>query len=367
MKIAFVNVLYDIDPGYAVSTVLLSHIRMVKKQGYEPVLITTKDSKLTDKETGCEVRKVMPVLQLKDYYIGMPMDKEHTDLIPEIEKSIREATQDCARIVEHDLILQGWYAPYGEAIKRINNITHVIHSQPNNQYVQNIPDDHKILVLNQKLVEQAKAAYHTQNVKVIENPVDIMEFLGFQDLTKQWINRWGLLDYDYIFTYPFCYTRWDTKGADWFAIFTKYMNNQGLKTAGVFLLSHANDCTRNFDTCHFSNAMFEEHKFGVKREIVRDFMLLSDGFFLPSTAETSSLVYMEAALAKNPVILNRLLKLPANSKTANLSETSNVMMETVLNLFLEESKPWSEFRRLRKSMNENIIGKKLCDLILEGV
>lgn len=361
MKIAFINVLHDIDPAYSVGTVLLSHIRMAKKQGHEAVLITTEESKLTPEQVGCEVRKTMPIFQLKDYVRGMEMLPEHMAYADRIETAMRESVKDCDKVVEHDLILQGWYAPYGLAVARLGNVAHVIHSMPVNQYVTKLGEGDKVLVLNDKLVGQAKQAYGTENVGVVTNSVDICEFLGFGDLAKKWIREWKLLEYDYIFTYPLCATRWSSKGVDWLALFTKYMNDQGLKTALVLLLSHApQDQKFTFDKDHFSNVMFDEWRSGVPRETVRDFMLLSDGFFLPSHAETSSLVYMEAALAKNPVFLNRLLNLPAKLPTANMMDSSNPFLEQTLNRFLEWSKPWDEFRRLRKEMNEEAIGKKLC-------
>jgi hypothetical protein len=363
MKIAFVNVLHDIDPAYSISTVLLSHIRMAMAQGQEAVLITTVESKVTIEDTGCEVRKVMPIFTLKDYVRGMIMEPEHLALVDEIEKTMREATADCDKIVCHDLVLQGWYAPYGLASVRLGKVSHVIHSQPCNQFVESVGEG-RIIVLNDKLVEQAKYAYKTQDVVVVPNAVDICEFLGFKDKTKEWIKLWKLDECDYIFTYPLCATRWAAKGVDWLALFTKYMNNKGYKTALVLLLSHANKEQQfTFDTCHFSNVMFEDFKGGVPHEMVRDFMLYSDGFMLPSTSETSSLVYMEAALAKNPVFLNEILNLPAKCENANMADTSDANFESILNRFLEHSKPWTEFRRLRKEMNEGAIGKLLCSSI----
>lgn len=364
MKIAFINVLHDIDPAYSVSTVLLSHIRMVTKLGHEAVLVTTEESKLTNEEVGCEVRKTMPIGHLTDYMNGMTMEQRHVDMVDKIEAGMREGIKDCDKIVEHDLILQGWYAPYGLAVNRIGDVKHVIHSMPSNQYIRNIGPGDKILVMNEKLVEMTKQAYSTENVVVVHNSVDIQEFLGFEPTTREWVKKWGLLNYDFIFTYPLCATRWEHKGVDFLARFTKFMNRQGLKTALVLLLSHAPaDQKFGFDTDVFSNVMFNDFRQGVNRKMVRDFMLLSDGFFLPSVAETSSLVYMEGCLAKNPVFLNRILNLPAKCPTANMQrytdDKSDALLEELLNRFMDYSKPWEEFRRLRKEMNEEAIGKKL--------
>lgn len=363
-KIGFLSIEHDIDPAYAVQSVLLTHIRMAKGQGHTPFLITTRTSTITDEQAGCEVRKVLPAFQLKDYLNGMTMEPEHVALVSEIELTMRVATEDCDHIVANDLVLQGWMAPYGVAVNRLGNVKHVIHSMPVNQYIRNLGKGDRLAVLNEKLVAQAKEAYGTEAVDVIENAVDIGEFLGFQPITKQWIKEWKLDTMDYVFTYPLCVTRWDAKGVNWLALFTKYMNDQGLKAALVLLLSHVeSDKTVKLDRMHFSNAMYPEWVAGVPKEVVRDFQLYSDGFMLPSTAETSSLVAMEAMLAKNTVFLNRVLKLPYECETANMLDSSNASMECTLARFLEASKHLDDFRNLRKTKNYGYVGKKLCDWI----
>jgi hypothetical protein len=249
------------------------------------------------------------------------------------------------------------------AAVRLGKVSHVIHSMPVNQFVERVGEG-QVIVLNEKLVEQAKVAYNTQNVIVVPNPVDAGEFLGFQPKTKEWIREWKLDECDYVFTYPLCATRWSSKGVDWLTLFTKYMNDRGHKTALVLLLSHAGKEQKFvFDTCHFSNVMYDDFKGGVPHAMVRDFMLYSDGFFLPSVAETSSLVYMEAALAKNPVFLNDALNLPAKCEHGNLRDMADANFAELLERFLEYSKPWTEFRRLRKDLNEKAVGKLLCSSI----
>jgi hypothetical protein len=322
---------------------------------------------ITDEQAGCEVRKVLPVFQLKDYMNGMKLNAEHEGVIPSIEISMRKATEDCDFIVANDLVVQGWYAPFGVAVCQIGNVKHIIHSMPVNQFIRKLGEGDRLAVLNDKLVDQAKSAYSTDAVDVIENACDIGEFLGFDDVTKKWIKEWKLDQYDYIFTYPLCVTRWDAKGVNWLALFTKYMNDQGLKTALVLLLSHVDaDRKFTFDKCHFSNAMFPEWKAGVPKNIVRDFQLYSDGFMLPSTAETSSLVYMEATLAKNCVFLNRTLRLPADCETANMLDSSNASLENTLSRFLKESKHLDEFRKLRKTKTYDAVGKRLCKFICQN-
>ena len=365
MKIAILSLLQDIDPGYAVATVTLSHIRMLKEQGHEVLLLTSEDSILKAEDVGCEVRCELPVWQLHDYTMNEPLKEEDTERIVKIKEVISRYTDYV--LIEHDFILQGWYYPHGLATTYFNNIWHVIHSKVGSTPVKKLPNSHKVIVLDDSLIEATEKHYEASSrVFCIPNPVDILEFNDAEEETKKMVKEWGLLDYDYIFTYPFCATRWSAKGADFFALFTKYMENQGLKVAGVFLMSHANSPDFKipvWDTCHFSNVMFKEYNFGVSKKVVRDFMWLSDGFLLPSHAETSSLVYKEAALAKNPVILNRLLKLNSKASTANLMRKAEDNYEVVLQQFLKESKHLDDFRFIRKNLNENSVGKQLSNLL----
>lgn len=365
MKIAILSLLQDIDPGYAVATVTLSHIRMLKEQGHEVLLLTSEDSILKEEDVGCEVRCELPVWQLHDYVSRETIKEDDNDKVTKIKEVIEKYSDYI--LIEHDFILQGWYYPHGLATTYFDDVWHVIHSKVSDSTpVNKLPKSHKIIVLDESLIEATEKHYEASNrVFCIPNPVDILEFNAVEEETRRMVKEWDLLDYDYIFTYPFCATRWTAKGADFFAIFTKYMENQGLKVAGVFLMSHANEGFKkpNWDTCHFSNIMFKEYEFGVSKKVVRDFMWLSDGFLLPSHSETSSLVYKEAALAKNPVILNRLLKLNSKAPTANLMRISDDNYELVLQQFLKESEHLEDFRFIRKNLNEKAVGKKLSNLL----
>lgn len=365
MKIGVLALLQNLDPGYSVATVVKNHLKTIKHYGHEPVLITSSDSSIKPEDVfGAEVRAVLPVWQFHDYALNenvRPADQEH---IQHARLAIQEAVKDVDRIIEHDCVLQGWFYPYGIALNSIDNVAHVIHSVPGNQPLRELNPTHRILVLNENMIGRTKEAYGTDRITAIPNYIDIRDYLGFHDITKRMIKDWNLLDYDYIFTYPLSATRWHAKGVPFLAEFTKYMWNQGYKVCLVLLLAHAKGLPLSFDHCHHSNAEYEEYKDGVPREVVRDFMLLSDGFFLASTSELSPLVHMEAALAKNPVYINRMLKLTTEAETIDMTQQYNWHFEIILRDFFKETKYLNEFRRVRKDMNADVIGKKLIDWMI---
>lgn len=368
MKIAIVALLQNLDPAYSVATVVQSHIRMLKKAGHEPVLLTTTDSSIKPEDIGgVEVRAIIPVWKLRDYNCGEELTPEDKDNLKRVVAVLQKHLPEFDRVMEHDCILQGWFAVHGMALNHFEDVGHVIHSIPKNQYIPELGPWHRLLVLNENQIETAKLAYHTEQVTALSNPLDIREFLGMSDITKRFIKDWNLLSYDYIITLPFSGTRWNAKGVPWLATFCKYMENHGKKVALVLLIAHANKLENlSFDKNHFSNAMYEEHKNGVPREVVRDFMLLSDGFFLPSSSELSPLVHMEAALAKNTVFLNGRLKVDSLAHTFN-ADMQEWVYDVTMRDFMEKSKHLDEFRRVRKEMNEDAIGQKLCSWILAGV
>ena len=360
MRIGVISLLQNIDPAYSVATVTLSHLRMLKLHGHEPVLITGTDSSLEEKDIGCEIMKILPVWHWKDYRLGEDLIEEDEKHVEEVKLALAEHTSGM-RLLAHDMILQGWYRPYGEALMAADKVWHVIHSRVGGGHKFQLPEGHKIMVLNESLVEETRVWFGRDTI-CVPNAVDILEYNKCQELTRKWVKDWGLLDYDYIFTYPLSAPRWGAKGVDWLATFVKYMNIQGHKTALVLLLAHANtDQKFSFDTDHYSNVMYEEHKLGVSHDVVRDFMQISDGFLLPSVSETSSLVAQEAALSKNCVILNRILKLPYKAGIADMRALNDLSFEFVLRQFLDESKHLNEFRRVRKEMNEYRIGKRLSE------
>ena len=365
MKIGIFALLQNIDPAYSVATVVQSHIRIIKKYGHEPVLLTSTDSSVTSEEvSGAEVRKVIPVWRLRDYARNEPLTEEDMPRVKEVLMAISPHIQDLDRLIDHDCCLQGWFKVHGDALNLLPNVCHVIHSVPGTQPVASLGEGHRLLVLNENQVEKAKQAYDTQAVTAISNPLDIREYLNFGPITRRFIEDWNLLSYDYIFTYPLSATRWNAKGVPFLTEFTKYMSSNGYRVAVVLLLAHANaigDVVLDFH--HYSNASYPEHKNGVPREVVRDFMLLSDGFFLPSHSELSPLVHMEAALAKNIVYLNGSLNLTSKARKFNAADRFNWNFDALLRDFLESSKHLDEFRRVRKDMNEDVIGKRLIDWI----
>lgn len=362
MKIGIIALLQNLDPAYSIATVVKNQIDVIQAFGHQPVLITTADSSIKSHEVhGAEIRAVLPVWPFVDYASDnlSEADKIHVE---EAHNAIELAIADIDHVIEHDCILQGWFLPYGHAINRLDNIGHVIHSVPNNPALKQINPTHRILVLNDNQIEQTRASYSGfENVTAIPNHLDIREYLGFHEISKRFIKDWNLLKYDYIFTYPFSATRWGAKGVSFLSEFTIYMRNQGYKVALVLLLGHARKLTFNFDDGHLSNAMYDEYKDGVPREVVRDFMLLSDGFFFPSHSELSPLVHMEAALAKNPIYINRMLKLTTKAKTVDMTQQYNWNFEILMRDFFESTKHLDEFRRVRKEMNRDVIGKKLID------
>lgn len=363
MKIGIFALLQNLDPAYSVATVVKNQIKLISYFGHEPILITSADSSIKSEDVyGAEVRAVLPVWQFHDYTPDQELRDADVDHILEARKAIGEAIKDIDRLIEHDCILQGWFLPYGLALNHFDHVGHVIHSVPNNPSIKILNKTHRILVLNENLIEQTKRSYpDCSNITAISNHLDIRDYLGFHEATRRMIKDWKLLEYDYIFTYPLSATRWSSKGVPFLAEFTKYMWNQGYKVALVLLLGHARTLTLSFDDCHLSNAMYDEYKDGVPREVVRDFMLLSDGFFFPSHSELSPLVHMEAALAKNPIYINRMLKLTTKAKTIDMTQQYNWNFELVLQDFLSTTKHLDEFRRVRKDMNQDVIGKRLID------
>ncbi len=362
-KVGIIALLQSLDPAYSVATVVLSHVRMLKKQGFVPVLLTSEDSSITDEEVGCEVRAVIPVWQLFDYTETGNIRVEDRPRIDDVRNVIERSTKDCDILIEHDCIMQGWFAIHGLALNYIPNVRHVIHSRVNHQPIKKIPETHRVLVLNRNEIIPTEKAYQAEGrVTAIPNAMDICDYHGMEPLTREWIEKWKLHEYDYIFTYPFSATRKDAKGFDWFALFTKYMNDMGNKTAGVFLMAHGDKLPPiSWDFCHFSNHMFPEHRMGVSRKIVRDFMLYSDGFLFPSVSELSPIVHLEAAASKNCVILNNILHIDHDSYNEDMQNLTNAHFELVRRRFLEGSRMLNEFRRVRRYMNENEIGKRLCD------
>ncbi len=170
---------------------------------------------------------------------------------------------------------------------------------------------------NHWAVERVARAFNCEvtDVAVVPHPTDVCGYLGFQDITTQFVYDKQLLDYDFILVYPVRLDRgkqvehvinaakglWGI-GRSAVVIVVDFHSTGGDKvTYREWLKGQSGDIE---DHVHFTSEYDESLEMRCPREMVRDLMLLSNVFVMPSRSETYSLIAQEAALCGAFLILN---------------------------------------------------------------
>jgi hypothetical protein len=136
-------------------------------------------------------------------------------------------------------------------------------------------------------------------------------FFNWHPFTKELAEKYKLLDCDILITYPLDTGRFEAKGGFKIIKLVEHINKLGRKAKAIFVNAAANTKERTQFVKALSNentifTSLEQSAYTVStpHQIVRDLFQISNVFPLLSISEGCSLTMLEAALAKNLVILN---------------------------------------------------------------
>jgi len=338
MKIAILSTLWEWNNSYSLTSVIESQLVSLLKYGYEPVLFThdnfEDDAKVPK---GIEIRKVVPRYVLEDYTDHHQVTPQFEEHVKEIEKMMGKNMGDIDFIFEHDMIFQGWFLPYCVAIHNFAEKSdikwfHWIHSVPNLQpkdlsYPHNLryklPRNSKLVYLNNYHIVRAAESYSAwpKDVKVVYNPVDPRIFWNLHPLTHSMLDKYPILEADYLQIYPLSSTRMmDGKQLGTVIEIFSQLKKQGNKVCLIVCNAHANGDKEkeviqkvkeqaleqglDHNELIFTSTESIEYEQGVPREVVSQLFQLANIFIFPSRSENCSLVLLEAMLSKNLLILN---------------------------------------------------------------
>jgi glycosyltransferase involved in cell wall biosynthesis len=342
MKIGIATTFSDLRPTYSLATVVKDQLKALLKHGYTPVLLTLPSFD-DEVPAGVEVRKVVPQIILEPY-AGRDPEKLNEDQVAEdVERVFNFFVEHCADldvIITHDWMLVDTYAPYAAAIQMANKSVilrrkkwfHWIHSHPGlyEEYPypwsaqSKIPVGHKIVYLNNTDVVSVFERFQGKldDVRVVHNPTDPRSFFNLHPLTHYMIDALDLLNSDIMQTYPVSTPRMiDGKQVHKvIALFAK-LKAEGHRVKLVVCNAHANadkdkELIKQMVDYATSVGLSDKEVIftsllqapaweqGVPHEVVRDLFLLSNLFFFPTVSENAPLILLEAAAAKNLLVLN---------------------------------------------------------------
>ena len=219
MKVGVLTTFYEWNHSYSLCSVVESQLVSLVKNGYEAILFVHDNFKDDNKvPAGVEIRKVVPRFLLVDYSAQQEVPKELEEQASTAYEAIKEHTKDIDVIFEHDLIFQGWFLPYCLAVHKLAAESkikwfHWIHSVPSpmqqgTKFPHNLrfklPANSKLVYLNNYHLIRAAESYgiFPKDVRVVYNPVDPRLFYNLHPLVNGLVDKYGLLEADFVQVYP---------------------------------------------------------------------------------------------------------------------------------------------------------------------
>jgi len=338
-RVVLLTTLADFNPSYSLTSVILDQARMLARDPSWLVQVWVNEhanlSLLpTDLPKNVEVRSIVPQVAWRPDVI----DPVASSLLQtRIRSKLIELGN--ATVISHDLLFVSSYTTFAAAIHVIGNTKgfawlHVAHSavgprpEQSSQAVisrTNLPPGHKLLCLNESLVDDMAAYYatSTDNIMVCPNPRDVTTFGSFDPKAAQLVRDHRLDEADVVQIFPLSVPRMEAKG-----IFTvidilgRVVTDQHQTVRLVLVTAHANGAREQLalsqlreyavraglpaDSLVITREDFPDTAaYGLSQGAVKDLFSVSNLFIFPTISEASSLVLTEAALAGCLLVTNQ--------------------------------------------------------------
>lgn len=341
-RVGILTTFYEFNSSYSLCSVVESQLVSLVEHGYSPVLFVHDNFDAYEESkvpAGVEVRRVVPRFTLVDYSANQAVTADFTEQIRTAYDALKANAQDIDVMIEHDLIFQGWFLPYCVAIHQFaeryprTRWLHWTHSVPSTrpegvQYPHalryTLPRHSKLVYLNHYGIVRAAEAYglFPKDVRIVHNPVDPRLTTTMPGFVRTLVERYGLLEADFVQTYPVSTPRMvDGKQVKVVIEVFAALKRLGRSVRLVVPNAHANDKREqqvvaevlsfaNEQGLNRSEVVFTSlespplHEHGIVRECVSGLMALSNLFVFPSVSENCPLILLEAMQARQILVLN---------------------------------------------------------------
>ena len=334
-------------PGYSLTGIVIDQATMLSRHGHEVHLFVNDKYNGTEEwAPGVILHKRVPFAHLDDFRTEMEFN-QNTKLQEACQRTQEVLIEDFTKLqidiaLTHDFIFQGWYLPYGIAVRNASQHLpktrwlHWIHSVPTankdwwdiNRYGRN----HKIAYPNATdrvlVAEQFKST--VDNVRCVPHIKDIRSWFDFSEQTCAFIDQFPqVLSADVVKLYPASVDRLKAKRVDVVIQIMAEIKKSGKSVCLVIANQWATGRQHKENIANYkriasgygldpgidfiftSDFTFGEEKYevGIPKRMVRELYQCSNLFIFPTREETYGLVLPEAALAGGVLcVLNRSLR-----------------------------------------------------------
>lgn len=333
-KVAILTTFNEFDRAYSLCGVASCQIKMLLIGGYKPKVIVTEAFKDENVYpfSEAEIVKIPAVFCSNE---GQLPDNWQEDA-RKLKIALREILKNVDVVCAHDITYQCGHLLHNvvsrelaEEFPKIKWL-HWIHSATSPSILCNKEEVRKkicrrfpnsfIVYPNSYDVPRVARNFGVEEdeVKVVPHPIDVCEYLGFHEMTKKLVDEKDILSADIIGTYPLRMDR--GKNCEMVVKVFIQLKKLGKKVRLIIANFHSTgqrfldykaeiknmavSAGLNSDELTFTSEYDKSLELSCPREMVRDLMLISNVFVLPSKSETYSLVAQESMLCRNFCILN---------------------------------------------------------------
>ena len=344
-KIVILTNMMAFEPSYSLTGIVIDHYNVLRKYGHD-VRLVVNERYNPKKNPDLVCYPGLKFTHLIDYQ-DEKLSEEHIKMMPETVEMMKKALtwEDGSQaeiIMSHDIIFQGWFENYRQAIQQVSpsfpntRWLHWVHSVPNGNRItwKIIAKNHKLIYPNMidalHCAEQFKGTL--DDVRVIHHIKDIRVFGNFSDLTRRMCDKFDLLEADIMQTYPMGSDRFKAKGLPHVIKIFENFKKMGKVVRLVIcnswgnVVSYRQQClaiqkkssldekelvfVSQFDQYEDpkTNELRGKWELGVPARVVRELQMISNLFIFPTREESFGLVLPEAAIMGGSLlVLNKSL------------------------------------------------------------
>lgn len=341
MKVAILTNFHEFLPGYSLTSIVKTQMKMLVKYQHDVHLYTSEQWNGPTEIPGVTIHSVIPFAHLKDLKDPKDLPQDLLECRQRTTQVLTSEFQDVQMAFTHDWVFQGWNMPYGLGVSdackggNLSNTRwlHWIHSTPT---VPTIWWDMSLYGGKHRLVfpsmsERTRVAEmyksNVECVRIIPHIVDLRELFEFDNDTCEFIDTYpAIQSAGIVQVYPCSVDRLEAKRLHIvLGIFAEF-KKMGLHVCLVVPTQWATgkkqrDIVDTYKEMATTLGMlvnqeviftsdFKELKYGlgVPRTMLAQLQMYSNLFIFPTREESFGLVMPEAILASGclPVINNSL-------------------------------------------------------------
>ena len=260
-KIAIITSLSDLSVAYSLTSCIYDQYTTIKKYGSDEFKVNVYCNNIFNSEHRKHLNNdwhfTFPCFETHQYQINEKPQDDFENQVKEIEKHYLEVAEKSDIIITHDIMFIDCYLHLNQAIRNVidkldNKLwIHWIHSGPS------IRPENVIYpsILRYKAAPKSKYVFlnysyqqdfanmilsNTSSVHVVHNTRDISKIYEFSTETKEFIDKYDVVDHDILQVYPFSIGRWRAKGVDRLTKIFSFWKEMNQKAKLILVNSHSN-------------------------------------------------------------------------------------------------------------------------------